>query len=117
MTQNDEKPYWWPVLLNDEWREKVRKGYPDETSGMSDDELDEKYADGWKYVDLWDHLGDARHSYEKLADHMLEQSTRIRDLEAQLKARDDAAFNEGIEAASRQWCKGVTHFIPLSALE
>lgn len=66
-----EKPYWWPTLVDDEWRDRIRADYPEETDGMDDDSIDEKYSDGWKYVDLWDHLGDARNDYEGLADAFL----------------------------------------------
>jgi hypothetical protein len=30
------------------------------------------YAGGYKYADTWDHLGDARHDYEQLADAYLD---------------------------------------------
>ena len=68
----DEKPWWFPTLTNDEWIARVRADYPDDTRKMDDDDIRERYADGWKYADTWDHLGDARAGYEKLADAYLE---------------------------------------------
>ena len=42
-------PWWWPELADD----------------------DERDHTGWRYTDTWDHLGDARSEYEKLADAFL----------------------------------------------
>lgn len=67
-----EKPYWWPELADDEWRARMRADYPEETAGMDDDEINDHYNEwGGKYVDTWDHLGDARSEYERLADAFL----------------------------------------------
>jgi hypothetical protein len=66
-----DKPYWWPQPMNDEWRGRLRVDYPEDTVGLSDDGLDEKYGEGWKYVDTWDHLGDARSDWQELADAFL----------------------------------------------
>lgn len=66
-----DKPNWWPQLMDDEWRSRLRSDYPEDTAGMSDDALNEHYGAGWKYVDTWDHLGDARQDYEALADAFL----------------------------------------------
>lgn len=67
-----EKPYWWPELADDAWRARLRDDYPEETADWSDEKLDDYYNEhGWKYVDTWDHLGDAREEYEKLADAFL----------------------------------------------
>lgn len=67
----NDKPWWFPVLTDDAWIACVREDYPDDTQGMDDDEIRDVYADGWKYADTWDHLGDARAEYEKLADAYL----------------------------------------------
>lgn len=67
----DEKPWWWPQPVNDEWRVGIRSEYPEETARMSDHVLDEYYAHGLTYADMWDHLGDARSEYQKLADAFL----------------------------------------------
>lgn len=67
-----DKPWWWPQLMDDEWRASLRADYPEDTAGMDDDDLNAKYGeDGWKYVDTWDHLGDARQQFEALADAFL----------------------------------------------
>lgn len=67
-----DKPWWFPQLTDAAWLARVRADYPDDTSGMSDDWIHGRYADGWKYADTWDNLGDARKEYEKLADAYLE---------------------------------------------
>lgn len=65
------KPWWFPQLADDEWVRSVRAEYPDATENMDDDGIRDEYAEGRKYVDTWDHLGDARDEYEKLADAYL----------------------------------------------
>lgn len=69
---SEDKPYWWPQPVNQEWRDRIRKDYPEEAADMDDDTIDDTYGNGWKYADLWDHLGDARADYEKLADAFLQ---------------------------------------------
>jgi len=71
MSDKTEKPWWWPQLVNAEWRTQIRKDYPEDVSGWGDDQIDDTYADGWPYVDLWDHLGDARADWEQLANAFL----------------------------------------------
>lgn len=67
----DSKPWWWPELADDEWRDRLRKDYP-EKAGWSDERLDDYFNEnGCKYVDTWDHLGDARAHHDKLADAFL----------------------------------------------
>jgi hypothetical protein len=70
-TEND-RPYWFPKLTDDAWIARVRADYPQDTDGMSDEWVRDTYAGGYKYADTWDHLGDARHEYEKLADAYLD---------------------------------------------
>jgi broad specificity phosphatase PhoE len=66
------RPDWFPVLTDDKWVAEIREEYPEDTEGMTDDEIREEYANGCKYADLWDHLGDARYDYQMLADAYLE---------------------------------------------
>jgi hypothetical protein len=68
----NDRPWWFPELTNEKWLARIRSDYPENAAGKDDDELREEYADGWKYADTWDHLGDARGEYEKLADAYLE---------------------------------------------
>lgn len=67
-----DKPWWFPVLADHQWANRIRADYPEHTVGMDDDAIRDEYADGWKYADVWDHLGDARADYEKLADDYLQ---------------------------------------------
>jgi hypothetical protein len=66
-----EKPHWFPQATDAAWCARIREEYPEETEGMDDDSIREEFADGWKYADTWDHLGDAREAYEELADAYL----------------------------------------------
>jgi hypothetical protein len=79
MDKQDEKPWWFPVLVDAEWVARIRSDYPDDTSGMDDDDIKDRYAEGWKYADTWDHLGDARAEYEQLADAYLELVAKVRN--------------------------------------
>lgn len=67
-----DKLWWFPVLTDAEWCARIRQDYPEDAAELDDDEIREQYADGWKYADTWDHLGDAREDYERLADAYLE---------------------------------------------
>lgn len=66
-----EKPWWYPELTDAAWIARIRADYPEDAEGMDDEEIREKYADGCKYADTWDNLGDARTQFEKLADAYL----------------------------------------------
>ena len=66
----NDKPWWNPKLIDHEWCEDTRKDYPSDAH-LDDDALRDKYANGWKYQTLWDHIGDARKEHEKLADAYL----------------------------------------------
>lgn len=70
MTQN-EKPWWFPELTDDAWLARIRAEYPEETAELDDDTVRDEYANGRKYADTWDHLGDARDQFEELADAYL----------------------------------------------
>jgi hypothetical protein len=72
MATNDERPYWFPRLTDAAWIARMRADNPEETAGEDDDWVRDRYADGHKYADTWDHLGDARHYYERLADAYIE---------------------------------------------
>lgn len=74
-----ERPCWFPTLMDARWVAGVRADHPKETDGMSDEFLRESYGNGGKYADTWDHLGDARHDYEKLADAYLELLDRTKE--------------------------------------
>ena len=65
------KPFWYPQPTDEAWVARIRADYPEETRDLSDGEVREEYAEGWKYETLWDHLGDARADYESLADAFL----------------------------------------------
>ena len=77
-SEEEEKPYWFPELTDDAWLARIREDYPEDTAGMDDDSIREEYAHGRKYADVWDHLGDARDAYEKLADAYLELLSRTK---------------------------------------
>ena len=64
--------WWFPQLTDATWVASIRDACPEETAGLDDDGVRDEYADGNKYADTWDHLGDARYEYEKLADAYLE---------------------------------------------
>jgi len=66
-----EKPWWFPVLVNDAYIARLRKDYPDVTKNLDNAEVHDKYCDGRKYAVLWDNVGDAYTEYEKLADAYL----------------------------------------------
>jgi hypothetical protein len=68
MSIEQKREWWFPALTGDAWIARIREDYPEETQNLSDEEIRDKYADGRKYADLWDHLGDARDDWEKLAD-------------------------------------------------
>lgn len=70
-----EKPWWFPQLVGAEYFARLREDYP-EKADWSDEQLADHFTDGWKYVDTWDHLGDARAQFEALADAYLELLSR-----------------------------------------
>lgn len=73
-----DSPWWWPEKADETWISRLRNDYPEETANMDDDEVSEHYNDwGGKYVDTWDHLGDARASWEKLADAFFKQRAAL----------------------------------------
>ena len=75
MSAGTETPWWWPELADAAFCERVRQGYP-ETATWYDEEIIELYADGWKYADTHDHLGDARAQLQELSDAFLQYVER-----------------------------------------
>lgn len=72
MASSDERPWWFPELADATYFARLREDYPDK-AGWTDDELNDHFNEGGqKYVDTWDHLGDARAQFEALADAYLE---------------------------------------------
>lgn len=71
------KPYWWPVLINEDYFNRLRKDYP-EDAYLSDEELNEYYNElGRKYSVLWDNIGDAYEDYEPLADEFFKLQSKL----------------------------------------
>jgi len=74
-----DRPWWFPVLVDDEYFKRLRDDYPDK-SHLSDSELNEYFNEyGRKYSVLWDHLGDAYEEYEKLADAYLSLLAQLQE--------------------------------------
>lgn len=67
----DDKPWWFPVLCDEEYFARLREDYPNKAH-LSDRELQVHFNNGAKYATLWDHIGDAYGDYEPLADAYLE---------------------------------------------
>jgi len=63
-----ERPYWAPELADAEYFARLRKDYPEDTAGQSDEELADYFEVRGKYATTWDHAGDAYNDYEPLAD-------------------------------------------------
>lgn len=62
-----DKPWWWPQEIGPEWYAQLRDDY-DDKADWSDEQLLDYFGGGWdQFADTWDHLGDARAEYEKLA--------------------------------------------------
>ena len=74
------------VVCDHKYCEGLRKSYPEDTEGMTDEELVEEYNHGRKYQCLWDNVGDAYYDFERLADAYLK-----------LKAELESLRNEGLE--------------------
>ncbi len=68
MSLQDDKPWWIPELTDAAWCARIREDYPEDAADSDDHSIRGKYAKSWKYADTWDHLGDAREQFEKLAD-------------------------------------------------
>ena len=68
MREWNELEWWEPEPTDQDWIERIRSDYPEETENMSDEDIRFRYADGQKYATTWDTLGDAYAAYERLAD-------------------------------------------------
>ena len=98
--ESAEKPYWYPVLTDDAWVARIREDYPEDTNGRSDEWVRESYAHGCKYADVWDHLGDAREDWERLADAYLKLKDEIHAAQEEARAEQrerDAKIAEDYE--------------------
>jgi hypothetical protein len=84
MSEDCETPYWHPVLSDDKWLARIRADDPEDVAGMSDETIRDEYAHGLKYADVWDHVGDAREDWEKLADDWNRLRARVTTLESRL---------------------------------
>lgn len=73
MSNNIERPWWYPVLCDEAYCKRLRHDYGDdpEIAAMSDEELIEHYNDGRKYKFLADHVGDAYDQFEQVAGVLL----------------------------------------------
>jgi hypothetical protein len=67
----NDKPFWYPVLADAAWCNRIREEYP-EYASKTDEEIVEEVNEGVKYVTCWDNCGDAYYDYEKLADAFLQ---------------------------------------------
>ena len=66
---NDDKPWWWPTVIDNAHLARLREEYP-EKADLSDDELLEYFDEGkelGQFSTTWDHTGDAYAEYENLA--------------------------------------------------
>ena len=79
-----EKQWCYPKRTDKDWVHRTRNDYPEDTKEMSDDGVRDYYADGLKYQNLWDNLGDAVEEHEALADAYLASEARIKALEGDL---------------------------------
>jgi hypothetical protein len=68
MSLQDDKLWWIPELTDAAWCARIREDYLEDAADLDDHSIQSKYAKGLKYADTWDHLGDAREQFEKLAD-------------------------------------------------
>ena len=71
MDKADEKPWWFPRVVDQEYFDELREDYPDKAH-WTNEELDDYFNEyGRKYSITWDHVGDAYEEYEELADAYL----------------------------------------------
>lgn len=75
----NEKPWWYPKIVNADYCKRLREDYP-ESAHMSDDELRTEYDCEEKYQHCWDHVGEAYKAFEKVADRMIELEAIIAKL-------------------------------------
>lgn len=66
---NEEKPWWWPEVIDDDYLARLRADYPHKAD-LEDESLLDYFDDGksnGQFSTTWDHVGDAYDEYEKLA--------------------------------------------------
>ena len=102
---DEETPYWYPTRIDEAWFARIRKDYPEVTRGLSDGEIQVLYAHGCStYTDVWDHLGDARNDWEKLADAFFALKDELRQALAnkQILEAEIGGRNQEIDSLRRQ---------------
>lgn len=75
-----ERPYWWPVKIDEKYIEELRKNYS-EFEKASDAHILGYFCEGksiGSYATTWDHLGDAYGDYAGLADAFLALVSRLK---------------------------------------
>ena len=77
--ESDNKPWWWPQVIDEDHLVRLREEY--EIDQMtSDDKLLDEYEDGKRIGDfstLWDHTGDAYDQFAALARAFLDLVERV----------------------------------------
>jgi len=71
---SNDKPWWWPEIIDDDHIARLRADYPETTDNMDDESVLDCFDDGktkGQFSITWDHLGDAYNEYEKLASAFL----------------------------------------------
>lgn len=66
-----EKPWWYPVLVDEALAAQLRADYPGD-AWRDDKHLFEHFEYDRKYLTTWDGTGDAYEQYEKVSDRLLE---------------------------------------------
>ena len=70
MTEQNDKPWWWPQIIDDDYIKTLRQEYVEDTKGLSDEDVLCHFDNGKKkgqFSITWDHIGDAYEEYEQLA--------------------------------------------------
>lgn len=68
--RDSEKPYWYPVRVDEDYFKRLREDYPDKAH-LGDEALNDYFNDGREFSILWDHVGDAYDDYVPLANAFL----------------------------------------------
>lgn len=69
--RDSEKPYWYPVRVNEDYFKRLREDYP-EKAHLNYEALNDYFNDGREFSILWDHVGDAYDDYVPLANAFLD---------------------------------------------
>ena len=86
-----ESEWWFPRKADAAWVAEIRDEDPDETAGMDDEDVIDKYAYGRRYVVTWDHLGDAYDQYEALVDEYIALLEIVRKGQPPSERRENAS--------------------------